>query len=241
MNRRRCLSLMLSLLILNISITFMAYGAHANLEQPLTISQIKYWGYQIQALNEPGAVDALANSSYDMLVLEPTRTDWSSEDRNFDTQGMVQRLKETKASDGVHRKLIIAYIDIGEAEDWRWYWNWSKEWPVGDPLPADWPSYIVTHDPDGWAGNYPVAYWDDRWKDIIIYGQNQDSSPYGDYSSVIDEVIKSGFDGIYLDWVEAFEDDAVADAAQSQGKDPEVEMINFIREMREYAALRLSL
>ena len=205
---------------------------------PLTLSGVSYWAYQIQNISAAGAVDALAGSHYDMLVLEPTRTDWSSDDKLFDTKRMVQRLRNTKASDGVHRKLIIAYIDIGQAEDWRWYWTWSKEWAPGDPLPSDWPDYILTHDPDGWGGNYPVAYWDTRWKDIVIYGKNQDSSPHGNYNSVIDEVIKDGFDGVYLDWVEGFENSAVIAKAQAEGKDPAVEMINFIQEIRDYAVQR---
>ncbi|MCK4761544.1 MAG: endo alpha-1,4 polygalactosaminidase [Candidatus Aminicenantes bacterium] len=200
---------------------------------------VEFWGYQIQAISANGAVDKLVNSHYDMLVLEPTRTDWSSGDKHFDTKGMVERLKDSKASDGERRKLIIAYIDIGEAEDWRWYWQWSTEWDEGDPRPDDWPGYILTHDPDGWEGNYPVAYWDSRWKDIIIYGKNQDSSPYGDYNSAIDEVIKAGFDGIYLDWVEAFENDAVIRQANKTGKNPKTEMVEFIREMREYAEQRV--
>jgi len=204
----------------------------------MTLSEVKFWGYQIQDINTPGVADALANSYYDMLVLEPTRTDWSSDDKYFDTKSLVTQIKNSKASDGIHRKLVIAYIDIGEAEDWRWYWTWSYEWEVGEPRPADWPDYIITHDPDGWSGNYPVAYWDSRWKDLIIYGNNQNSSPYGDYNSVIDEVIKDGFDGIYLDWVEAFEDENIMAAAQAAGKDPAVEMIAFIQEMKQYAAAR---
>ncbi|MEW5761170.1 MAG: endo alpha-1,4 polygalactosaminidase [Candidatus Thermoplasmatota archaeon] len=208
-------------------------------EERLLLSQIKYWAYQIQNISEPGAVDALANSHYDMLVLEPTRTDWSSDDKYFDTKAMVERLKNTKASDGVHRKLIIAYIDIGEAENWRWYWKWSKEWPEGEPRPDDWPDYILTHDPDGWKGNFPVAYWDNRWKDIVIYGKNQGISFDRDYSSVIDEVMIDCFDGVYLDWVEGFENDIVKSEAQKQGKDPAVEMLKFIREIKEYAEKRV--
>lgn len=80
-----------------------------------------------------------------------------------------------------------------------------------------------------------MAYWDPRWKDIVIYGNSQDSSPYGDYTSVIDETIRDGFDGVYLDWVEGFENEAVIQAAQQLGKDPRIEMIDFIREMRNYA------
>lgn len=55
----------------------------------------------------------------------------------------------------------------------NWYWTWTKDWPQSQPLPADWPDYILTSDPDGWEGNYPVAYWDERWKDIVIYGQGE--------------------------------------------------------------------
>jgi cysteinyl-tRNA synthetase len=206
--------------------------------QPLPLSSIAYWAYQIAEIAASGSVDALAASHYDMLVLEPTRTDWSSNDKDFDTKGMVTQLKNSLAHDGAHRKLVLAYIDIGQAEDWRWYWTWSTGWDCTGPRPADWPDYILTCDPDGWTGNYPVAYWDARWKDIVIYGQNTGSDPGRDYTSVIDEAIRDGFDGIYLDWVEAFENQEVIAAAQAAGKDPAVEMIAFVQEIRTYAAAR---
>jgi cysteinyl-tRNA synthetase len=205
---------------------------------PVPLDEVTTWAYQIQDISLEGALDALEASSYDMLVLEPTRTDWSSDDKSFDAPGMVTQLKNSPAGDGARRKLLIAYIDIGEAEDWRWYWTWSKDWDcVGDP-PSEWPDYILTCDPDGWSGNYPVAYWDPDWKDIIIYGENTGSLPGRDYNSLIDEVIKDGFDGIYLDWVEGYENEAVVAAAQAVGKDPAIEMITFMKEMRLYAASR---
>jgi cysteinyl-tRNA synthetase len=111
----------------------------AKVNSPMTLSEVKFWGYQIQDINTHNAAEALANSYYDMLVLEPTRTDWSSDDKYFDTKGIVARIKNSNASDGFHRKLVIAYIDIGEAEDWRWYWTWSYDWEIGQPRPADWP------------------------------------------------------------------------------------------------------
>ncbi len=121
-----------------------------NIYSPKTLSDVKFWGYQIQALNYSGAVDSLAASHYDMLVLEPTRTDWSSDAKNFNTADMVARLKNSFASDGINKKLIIAYIDIGEAEDWRWYWKWSTSWDCNGEPPSDWPKYILKCDPDGW-------------------------------------------------------------------------------------------
>lgn len=168
-------------------------------ERTNILAKIRYWGYQIEGHTENGAVDALAESHYEMLVLEPTRTDWSSDAKFFNTNGMAAWLK-SKVNEALGRPpLVIAYIVIGEAEDWRWYWSWSTGWNCQTPRPADWPDYIITCDPDGWTGNYPVAYWDSAWKDIIIYGKHTGDYPERDYRSVIDKVIKDGFDGVYLD------------------------------------------
>ena len=205
---------------------------------PMPLAEVTYWAYQLQDLSVPGTVDALVTSRYDMLVLEPTRTDWSSGDRHFDTKSMVTRLKGSLASDGVHRKLVLAYVDIGEAEDWRWYWTWSRDWNCKGEPPADWPEYILACDPDGWEGNYPVAYWDATWKDVLLYGVQQGTPQGRDYDSVVDQVVRDGFDGIYLDWVEAFEDLHVIAAAQETGLDPGEEMVALIGEIRDYAAAR---
>ena len=67
---------------------------------------------------------------------------------------------------------------------------------------------LVTLDPDGWSGNYPVAYWDERWQAL-----------WTDEGGIIDELTNLGFDGIYLDWVEAYDDDAVIEAAEEEGVD----------------------
>jgi cysteinyl-tRNA synthetase len=204
----------------------------------MSLDEVGYWAYQLQGISDQGAVDRLVESHYDLLVLEPTRTDWSSGDRDFDTAGMVARLKGSKASDGIHRKLVLAYIDIGQAEDWRWYWTWSRDWDCQPPVPEDWPDYILACDPDGWTGNYPVAYWDAAWKDIIIYGGDRGTEPGRDFASAIDEAIIDGFDGIYLDWVEGWETEAVQAAAQDAGLEAAQEMIAFLGEMRRYAAAR---
>ncbi|MBC7230881.1 MAG: endo alpha-1,4 polygalactosaminidase [Actinobacteria bacterium] len=202
--------------------------------QPLPIGEVETWAYQLSGLSEPGAVRALEESRYDMLVLEPTCTDWSGDDRDFDTAGMVERLKRSPAGDGIHRKLVLAYLNIGEAEDWRWYWTWSREWRAGEPFPDDWPGFIVAPDPDGWEGDYPVAYWDSAWKDIVIYGEGTGSHPDRDYRSALGEVMGHGFDGVYLDWVEGYEDPDVAEAAERQGVDPAEEMAELIGEIRDY-------
>jgi cysteinyl-tRNA synthetase, unknown class len=215
-------------------------ASDAGAGHPLPLGKVKYFAYQIQGLAQPGAVDALVSSRYDMVVVEPTRTGSDAEAAGFDTRTMVARLKRSAANDGVHRKLVIAYVDIGEAENWRWYWTWKDKWEQG-PRPASLPPFILGPDPDGWTGNFPVAYWDPRWKDLIIYGPRTTApsgGPRRDFASALDEVLIDGFDGIYLDWVEGFSHPPVIEAARRQQRDPAGEMVAFIREIRAVARTR---
>ncbi len=192
------------------------------------LAEVRFWAYQIQRLEDDRAVDMideLVESRYDLLVLEPTNSDRDNID--FDTADMVRRLHESPGSSPERNKLVVAYIDIGQAEDWRTYWG--DEWvaPTADQRGS--PDFLITLDPDGWAGNYPVAYWDERWKDIIIY----------DDDSVLQAVLDDGFDGIYMDWVEAYSDESVMAVAEEEGGlDLAQEMVDFIREIREYARLQ---
>lgn len=211
-------------------------GRPAPAQAPLPLGQVATWAYQIQGVDRAAAADALAASRYDLLVIEPSRTEKGNGD--FDTPALVSRLKATTASDGSHRKLVLAYVSVGEAESWRWYWTWSTRWRSGRPRPRNWPSWIVARDPDGWGGCYPVAYWSQRWKDIAIYGQHTGTTATRDYTSIVDEALRDGFDGVYLDWVEAYELPAVIRAAHKAGKDPRAEMIAFLRELRDYARQR---
>ena len=180
----------------------------------IQIKGVKKWMYQIQGLDEDGAIEKLEETDYEMLVIEPTYTNKGSED--FDIKSAVKRLKKLK--DGKQR-LVIAYIDIGEAEDYRTYWKDS--WKAHSEDKKGEPDFIVAKDPDGWEGNYPVAYWDKRWKDIWI-GKN----------GLVKELAKYGFDGIYLDWVGAYDDERIIKVAQEQGIEPAEEMVAFIKELK---------
>ena len=53
----------------------------------LSLAEVRSWGYQIQGMDMPGAVDAIVDSKYDMVVIEPTVT----YEYDFDARDMVQK------------------------------------------------------------------------------------------------------------------------------------------------------
>ena len=80
-------------------------------------------------------------------------------------------------------KRVLAYFSIGEAEDYRFYWG--QTWQPGNP------QFIGLENPE-WEGNYKVKYWMEGWWESAL-------KPY------LDRIITAGFDGVYLDIVDGFE------------------------------------
>ena len=191
---------------------------------PMPLSEVKRWGYQIQGLEYPERLERLAAAGCDMVVVEPMAT--MDDYPDFDARGMVDFLASAPASLPGYRTLVLAYVDIGQAEEWRSYF--ADDWVAPSLFRGGAPDFMVGRDPYGWAGNYPVAYWDPRWKEIMIYGAG----------SVLETILDLGFDGVYMDWVEAYDDDRVADRASEAGVDAAREMVRFIGEIRAYAKER---
>ncbi|MBX2838255.1 MAG: endo alpha-1,4 polygalactosaminidase [Gammaproteobacteria bacterium] len=116
----------------------------------------------------------LANSRYDLLVID-------SEPFIPPNRNIIDRLK--CAGDG--EKLLVSYMAVGQAEEYRYYWQ--DDWSVGNP------SWIVYPD-QFWPGDYYVRYWEPEWKQILM----------GTPQSRVDRIIEAGFDGVYLDTIDAY-------------------------------------
>jgi cysteinyl-tRNA synthetase, unknown class len=123
-------------------------------------------------------ITALDSTAYDMFVV-----DLFIDIETALTSSQVQTL-QTKS--GGQSRLAIAYMSIGEAEDYRYYWQPS--WHVGSP------AWLAAENPD-WPGNYRVRYWDSGWQSII----------FGNDESYLKKIIDAGFDGVYLDCIDSFE------------------------------------
>jgi cysteinyl-tRNA synthetase len=176
------------------------------------LSNADRWMYQIQDLDADAAVETLDDTDYPLLVVEPGH---NFIDFSYDTAGMIDALRQDVNGGD---RVLLAYIDVGQAEDYRDYWG--DDWVAPTETERGWPEFLMTIDPDGWSGNYVVAYWHEDWKNLWL----------GD-DGIIAELARFGFDGVYLDWVEAHDDDAVRALADQEGVDPESEMIRFIEEI----------
>jgi len=73
-------------------------------------------------------------------------------------------------------KTVIAYINVGYAEEWRWYWD--RAVAAG-----------IVHESTEYEGEYYVEYWSPAWHEIII--------------EYVEMALSMGFDGVYLDNIDA--------------------------------------
>ena len=97
-------------------------------------------------------------------------------------------------------KTLVSYLSIGEAEDYRDYWQdvWSNT-----------PPPFLEKENAEWQGNFKVHYWDATWQAIIL--------------KKVEAIALQGYDGVYLDIIDGywyFEEKGRATAKQ--------EMIDFV-------------
>lgn len=127
--------------------------------------------------NKDTFLNTVRETNYDIIIIDLFYDDVAL------TASEVVSLK-VKANGG--SRLVIAYMSIGEAEDYRYYWH--TEWETNPPL------WLAEENLE-WPGNYKVRYWDKDWHNVI----------YGKDDSYLDKVVDTRFDGVYLDIIDAFE------------------------------------
>ena len=116
---------------------------------------------------------ALKNTNYDILVV-----DGFYNGNQALTKAEVNGLKFKKIG---ARRQVLAWIEIGQASDDKYYWQ--REWQVGNP---SWVHALDRANP----GKYHVEFWNPAWKAIV--GKT--------FSGLVD----LGFDGIVISGVEGY-------------------------------------
>ncbi|MEM7200299.1 MAG: endo alpha-1,4 polygalactosaminidase [Planctomycetota bacterium] len=184
------------------------------------LNAVRAWAALLQNVEGAAQADELAAAQVDLLVLEPTRSV-----RGRDAAAMLPIVGRVRRSAGVtvSRKICLAYFNVGQAEDYRSYW--SAEWRAPQASQPGAPSFLLSVDPDGWEGNYAVAFWDPRWRATL----------WGHPDAPLDQLLADGFDGVYLDWVLAYAEPSVVAAARRDGVDPAAAMVELLADLRHYA------
>ncbi len=154
---------------------------HENAQDILHLSDAQNFLYLLnnERFNSKNSfIEALSSTNYDVIIMDL----FFKEGTAF-TKDEIERLKQ-KANGG--KRLVICYMSIGEAEDYRYYWqsSWKRHKPV----------WLDRENPS-WKGNYKVRYWYSDWQEIIC----------GAGDSYLNRILAADFDGVYLDIVDAFE------------------------------------
>ena len=157
-------------------LTFMlAHFAHAE-SNPVSFAYILQ--ADSFAKTKPAVVAKLKRSGRDWIVLDATfagDTPWEQTD--------LDTIRSGKAG-----RKVVAYLSIGEAEDYRSYWQ--SDWASNGKRTAAAPVWLGIENPD-WKGNYQIKYWSADWQKLML--------------AAVDDAMARGFDGVYLDIVDGFQ------------------------------------
>lgn len=154
-------------------------AASAREHRRKALAGVKSWGYQLRLLRPP----QVAASPFDLVVIDHAISEGGRHIAAYGSE-LLQMIR--KRPDG-SRRIVLAYLSIGEAERYRFYWK--PEWADSRP------TWLGGVNPQ-WDGNYTVRYWDPDWQRIIVGGPN----------SYLERIKAAGFDGIYLDRADIFQE-----------------------------------
>lgn len=160
-----------------------AVATEAPMAQPARelFRQARSWAYQLQKID----LAAIAASQFDVVVID------HAPDRVESVELLFRRadLEPLKRKPDGSRRLVLAYVSIGEAERYRFYWDdaWLD--------PHNCPAWLGPVNPQ-WAGNHPVRFWMPDWQGLM----------FGRSDSYVDRVLEAGFDGIYLDRADVYDE-----------------------------------
>lgn len=204
------------------------------------LAEARSWIYQLQNYD----FRQLVASQADVLVVDYSI---SGDEKSRLSEGAIRKLQ--RKPDG-SRRLVLSYLSIGEAEEYRFYWN--KQWiesddeaaatppsgPAADKTgageaamepakPSRWlspkaPAWLGDEN-ESWSGNFAVKYWDPEWQSLIVGGAG----------SYMDRILAAGFDGIYLDRVDAFYEHSDERPTAAD------EMVAFVRRIAQHARAKV--
>ena len=193
------------------------------------VGDVRTWGYQLQRAR-PGEI----GRDVDLVVI-----DYSADGtgpRAFSREDVARfRRRDGHAApaaanphDTAKPRLVLAYMSVGEAESYRYYWSpfWS----------AAVPGWLGPENKD-WKRNFAVRFWEPGWQQVIVNARPSALQRLTEFhlhwtKPYLDRIIEAGFDGVYLDRVDAFE------AWTGERAGAERDMVDFVKTISAYAKAR---
>jgi cysteinyl-tRNA synthetase, unknown class len=182
------------------------------------LASAQTWGYQLQ-----GVSAGLLAPELDVLVVDYAR------DGRHETAlkpSEVARLRQRGAS---QPRIVLSYLSIGEAESYRFYWR-----PSWRQNPPPW----LGSENATWRHNFAVQFWHAQWQNVIIKTKPANRLDelmerfWPAQKAYLDHIIDAGFDGVYLDRIDAYE------GATAQRPTARADMIAFVQAISAYAKAR---
>lgn len=163
------------------------------------LGHARSWHYQLDNID----VDALARTPADVMVIDYAK----KEGKVPLTPEDVARIKA--GPDG-RQRIVLAYLSVGESEEYRFYWQ--PDWKTAAP---DW----LGEENCAWPQAHRVRFWLPGWKDINFAAED----------SYLSRIMAAGFDGVYLDRVDIYE---TFEKDRPQARD---EMVAYVEELAHTA------
>ncbi len=173
-------------------------------ERRAMLAPVKSWTVQLRYID----LAAIRAAPVDLIVIDHARHPKQVTEIAY-TPGDILPLKTQPNG---KRRIVLCYLSMGEAERYRYYWK--PEWDQAETRPR-W----LGQENAQWPGNYLVTYTDPDWQSLI----------FGTPGSYLDSIIAAGFDGVYLDRADAFEDGDDATPAKADA------MNSYIKRLADHA------
>jgi len=145
------------------------------------LAAVHTWAIQLRFIDR----EKLRQAPLDLIVIDHA----PHPKRDIEIPFLPADIAALKVKPDGKRRIVLAYLSVGEAERYRYYWQPQWETAAGRPM---W----LGAENQQWPGDYQVAFANPEWQSII----------FGTDQSYLDRIIAAGFDGVYLDRVDAFQD-----------------------------------
>ena len=159
------------------------------LEQPVVSPNVEIPSFAYY-LKNPN-LQAIKSSSFDFVII--------------DTENRKGKFTKAEVAEISNQKKVLAYLSIGEAENYRKYWK--KEWNRNKP------TWIGNENPL-WKGNYSISdVTNQTWLNIV--------------KAELDSIIETGYHGVLLNGISSYNEIGTLEARNH--------MIEFVIALTQYA------